>query len=346
VTVEAATRACASAEIDGWEVLDHIGGLVNRSLVVVGRAGDHVRYRLLETLRAYAGDRFRERSSDEQLQACDGFVEHFVELAQRVDANGHDHSAGAWFALLDDDRANLRAVLAKAAGTPRYRARGCELAGSMAHYGRYGRERSARAARDARRQRRERRSRAAGSCAERALANALRLRRGRLGGGAARTGAADGDRSAGRETQMRDSQRPRPRVLEQGDPDRAKRRLDEAEAVARDAGDAHGCVASAPEPSIHRGALGDLDASKRLLLETLSEARPLGEPRLLMMTLLNLGWDDFALDARDSARAYLAEAIAIAGSIGDDPHRFQMHAIFTMIAVVDGDEEEATRHLG
>ncbi|MCU1427412.1 MAG: hypothetical protein JWL83_1412 [Actinomycetia bacterium] len=345
-TVDAATRVCADAEIDHWEVLDHIGGLVDKSLVVVGRAGEQVRYRLLETLRAYAADRLRERSSAEQIRACDGFVEHFVGLARRVDANGHDQSAGAWFALLDDSRANLHAALARCSTTARYRARGCELAGAMADYWQVRGETELRDQLSALVDNADTASAGVRARALLALAEMLYVCRD-VASAEARLAQAlplsTEAQDAALECKILDGLAHA--CWEQGDPDGARQRLDEAEVVARDAGDPHGVLLVRQNRAYIEAALGDPAASKRLLLENLSDARELGEPRLLMMSLLNLGWDDFGLGAHESARAYLAEAIAIAGSIGADPRRLQMYAILAMVAVVELDGEEAGRNL-
>lgn len=57
--LEAAQHVAQDAHIDGWAALDHLGALVDKSLVLA--EGDPVpRYRLLETTRAYALERLAE----------------------------------------------------------------------------------------------------------------------------------------------------------------------------------------------------------------------------------------------------------------------------------------------
>ena len=51
--LESAQLVCADARIDEWAVLDHLGALVDKSLVVA-EAGNEARYRLLETNRVFA----------------------------------------------------------------------------------------------------------------------------------------------------------------------------------------------------------------------------------------------------------------------------------------------------
>jgi predicted ATPase/DNA-binding winged helix-turn-helix (wHTH) protein/Flp pilus assembly protein TadD len=56
--LESAQALVAGPETDPWAVLEHLGALVDKSLVAVeGRAGDMPRYRLLETTRAFALER-------------------------------------------------------------------------------------------------------------------------------------------------------------------------------------------------------------------------------------------------------------------------------------------------
>jgi tetratricopeptide (TPR) repeat protein len=52
-SLEAAQKLASDDEIDEWAVLDHLGALVNKSLVIAD-AGNATRYRMLETTRAFA----------------------------------------------------------------------------------------------------------------------------------------------------------------------------------------------------------------------------------------------------------------------------------------------------
>ncbi len=60
-SLDSAQRVAAAAGIDEWAVLDHLGGLVDKSLVV-SEAGEEPRYRLLETSRAFALEKLHEAS--------------------------------------------------------------------------------------------------------------------------------------------------------------------------------------------------------------------------------------------------------------------------------------------
>ena len=65
-TLESAQQVAADGHIDAWAALDHLGALVDKSLVLV--EGDPVpRYRLLETTRVYALERLAETGETEQV---------------------------------------------------------------------------------------------------------------------------------------------------------------------------------------------------------------------------------------------------------------------------------------
>ena len=65
-TLEAAQHVAGDDHIDGWAALDHLGALVDKSLVLA--EGDPVpRYRLLETTRAYTLERLAEAGETEHL---------------------------------------------------------------------------------------------------------------------------------------------------------------------------------------------------------------------------------------------------------------------------------------
>jgi predicted ATPase len=58
--VETAQDVAADAVIDRWDVLDHLGALVDKSMVLAEHEGEHPRLRLLETARAYALEKLAE----------------------------------------------------------------------------------------------------------------------------------------------------------------------------------------------------------------------------------------------------------------------------------------------
>jgi predicted ATPase len=130
-TLAAAEAVCAGEGVEDWEVLDLLGGLVNRSLVQAADAGGELRYGLLETVRQYARERLAEAGGtegarDRHLGWCLTLAE---DAAPHLEGPEHD----AWLARLEAEHDNLRAALAwageRGAGEP-----GLRLAGALARF--------------------------------------------------------------------------------------------------------------------------------------------------------------------------------------------------------------------
>jgi len=133
-TLEAAQAVAADERIDIWDLLEHLGGLVDKSLVVA--EGDPVpRYRLLETTRLYALERLAESGETEAVLRR--HAEHALELAEAFDAEtvGQGQAARA-LDRLDQERDNLLHALAwcDRENDPAAAAIGQRLAGALRYY--------------------------------------------------------------------------------------------------------------------------------------------------------------------------------------------------------------------
>jgi non-specific serine/threonine protein kinase len=113
-TLDSAEAVCAACSIASDDVLNLIGRLVDKSLVVADdRPGGVLRYRLLDTLRHYAGERLTVRGAADAARRR--HVDYFMALAQRAgphlraDAAGDD--AAEWLVVLERELDNLRAVM-------------------------------------------------------------------------------------------------------------------------------------------------------------------------------------------------------------------------------------------
>ncbi len=74
--LDASQQVAAFAEIDEWAVLDHLGALVEKSLVTVeANETGEMRYRMLETMRQFALERLEE--SGEQTATCERHLRYF-----------------------------------------------------------------------------------------------------------------------------------------------------------------------------------------------------------------------------------------------------------------------------
>jgi predicted ATPase/DNA-binding SARP family transcriptional activator len=92
------------------EILSLLARLVARSLVLAEAHGGATRYRMLETIRAYAADRLREAGEEEALSTR--HLDHCLHLAEQAEPELTGPEQTAWLARLDAERDNLRAALA------------------------------------------------------------------------------------------------------------------------------------------------------------------------------------------------------------------------------------------
>ncbi|RJL24439.1 BTAD domain-containing putative transcriptional regulator [Bailinhaonella thermotolerans] len=107
--LEAAESVCAGGEVAAEEVAGLLARLVDRSLVAVTPAG---RYRLLESVGAYAAERLAE--SGEAAAVRLRHVRHYLELAELAAPGLRGPDQRRWLERLDAETANLRTALAHA----------------------------------------------------------------------------------------------------------------------------------------------------------------------------------------------------------------------------------------
>lgn len=110
-SLEAAQWVTSDTLIDEWAALDHLGALVEKSLVATEPdTRGEVSYRLLETMRHYALERLSE--SGEETVLRERHLSFCLDLAERAKAPLEGPQQGAWLARLDIDRDNLLAAQA------------------------------------------------------------------------------------------------------------------------------------------------------------------------------------------------------------------------------------------
>ena len=90
-------------------VLEVLGALVDRSLVTAMPQGSTMRYRLLETVRAYATERLEEAGEAARLGRS--HAKHYLRLAQAADRALHGPEQLAGLNRLDRESADLRAAM-------------------------------------------------------------------------------------------------------------------------------------------------------------------------------------------------------------------------------------------
>ncbi|MFC0506479.1 BTAD domain-containing putative transcriptional regulator [Micromonospora costi] len=107
--VEAVRAVCAPDGVPATAVPDLLARLVDRSLVVVTGRDDTPRYRLLESVAAYAVDRMA--AAGELHEIRERAHRYHAGLAERAAAELHGPGQRRWLRLLDAEAANLRGAL-------------------------------------------------------------------------------------------------------------------------------------------------------------------------------------------------------------------------------------------
>jgi predicted ATPase/DNA-binding SARP family transcriptional activator len=117
-TLAAAEEVCAT----GGDTLDLLGALVDKSLVVAYRpdGADEMRYRMLETVRAYAAEMLA--AADELRERADAHLVYYLRLAEAAEPRLRTAEQLHWLRLLTADHDNLDAALRHAIATDTDRA--------------------------------------------------------------------------------------------------------------------------------------------------------------------------------------------------------------------------------
>jgi predicted ATPase/class 3 adenylate cyclase len=128
VFVDAFTLEAAAAvgEGDEFEVLDVLGSLVDKSLMLAEPSGETMRYRLLESTRAYACEKLL--AAGEQAVAANAHATHFAAVAAQAYLEFDSRLPAGWLEGLEPDLADLRAALEWALAGAGDRATGAQLA--------------------------------------------------------------------------------------------------------------------------------------------------------------------------------------------------------------------------
>ena len=106
-TPDSAEQVCSLGS-DPAGVVEVVAALVDKSLVVA--SGEHqVRYRLLETVRAYAADRLAEAGESGQVAAA--HAEYFLALAERAEPELRSRDQLSWLDRLSAEHDNCSAAI-------------------------------------------------------------------------------------------------------------------------------------------------------------------------------------------------------------------------------------------
>ena len=110
-TLEAAEAVCSFEDLKRNDILELLGRLVDKSLVIVEANSEihETRYRLLETIRQYALEKVTEAGEARDLR--DRHLEFFVNLAEQAEPNMFGSESEVWFKRLDQELDNIRAAI-------------------------------------------------------------------------------------------------------------------------------------------------------------------------------------------------------------------------------------------
>lgn len=100
----------------GHDALTHLPVLVRKSVVLADMSGTSTRYRVLETLRAFAAEQLGADPINEAA-AAETFVLHFAGQARRWARQQQTATVSAWLAELGPDIANFQAAVSRARET-------------------------------------------------------------------------------------------------------------------------------------------------------------------------------------------------------------------------------------
>ncbi len=108
-TLRAAEEVCGFDDLARSDVVDAVGRLVDRSLVISVDDGDGRRYQLFESTAAYAAEQLTE--SGEQETAQDRHARHYLAVAEYAVPLLRGREQRHWLDRLDAEAVNLRAAL-------------------------------------------------------------------------------------------------------------------------------------------------------------------------------------------------------------------------------------------
>jgi tetratricopeptide (TPR) repeat protein len=341
--LEAAEAICGTDGVDALDVMDLLGSLVGKSLVVADRTPESVRYRLLETIRQYSAQELLRAAGDaEVLRTRDRHADFYLRIAEaaapaltgpgqrewlrRLDLEW-DNLHAAFAHLAADDRTDdvlrlgvalqrfalsrgvtdvhkyLRPALEQAGPAPTVLLASALLAASQL-MGLFLRTDAGQLA-------------AARQYAERGLAIARELRDGRL------EAQALGELAAA--------------AYYAHDPGTGRQLAQEAVAIARQTGDVHltGELLGYSVP----GSTGE--ETRRVRLEALECFRQSGDDLFAAGELHTLYGLDLHAGLLDDARAHLDQAIALVEPLGDEVFSFFFRGDLGVLLLIEGRHEQA-----
>ncbi|GGK90358.1 hypothetical protein Sme01_53500 [Sphaerisporangium melleum] len=127
--LEAARHVCASEDLPAEQVLDLIGGLVEKSILLSGNERAGVRYRLIDTLRHYGREWLDKLGETDQVRRR--HRDYYLQLAERGERAWSGPRQVYWFGRMRQEHDNIRAALDYCLGDPAEARTGLDLLSSL-----------------------------------------------------------------------------------------------------------------------------------------------------------------------------------------------------------------------
>jgi predicted ATPase len=307
--LDAATSVCGGEGLDELDLLDLIGSLTDKSLVVADTSGERERYRLLESTAAYALEKLG--ASGERETLARRHAEYFCDQARAADERSGTGSIFAWLAGVELELDNDRTALAWTLTQGNDAALGGAIAGALSSLwanaglaveGRYWISLALERVSEAEHPQiaaRLRLALARSSSGQRAHDEAERAMQLYASVGDARQAARAQQQLAFALSQM-------------GRLDEAKAMIEQALAIARAGGDAsHVANCLDVQGSIARGR-GDIGTGRELRVQALAAYKGLGDESGTAVVLANLAELEFTDGHPEQALQAVSEALEIA----------------------------------
>src|SRR5439155_1967122 len=107
--LDAVEGVCADAELPAGDILDLVTGLLDKSVLIRCGTGPVARYRMLDSIQAYARARLREQGDEPWLRRrYRDWYEHLVAQARAEWVTSRQPS---WLSRLEREHVNIRAAV-------------------------------------------------------------------------------------------------------------------------------------------------------------------------------------------------------------------------------------------
>ena len=345
-TLAAAEAVTSAGDAGGWQVLDRLAALVDKSLIQAEEIHGSTHYRLLETVRHYAAERLAGRPGSELDETRAAHRNHYLALVETAGVHLRGPDEAVWLDRLQVEFDNIRAALAFSLADPDSAEPGLRLAAGLrwfcnmrGHSGEILEALHILLERPDAQMPIPTRARALNASCHLlnhfgddsmipALADeAIKIAR----------SLADAAATADALSQLCWFR------LERGDLPAALAQIDEAVGLARTTGDPRLMADLFGRRAVFKGEAGDLDAAFADNQEALAQSRAAGDNYRIAITLANLGIYEVSAGQLRAARTHLQEACTLADDRGYLNMSVGLWQNLGLVELIDANPRDARR---